>query len=378
MSALAAIPLLIWCYLLVGRGRFWRTDIRLPDKPAPARWPGVVVIVPARDEADILSVTLPTLLAQDYPGSVRVILVDDNSSDDTGRVALRCHRDGSGIPLSVLQGSERPSGWAGKLWALHQGVAAARTDPASEWLLLTDADIAHEPDSLRRLVALAQADGLDSVSLMARLRVASAWERLIVPAFVYLFAELYPFALVNRPRSPVAAAAGGCVLVRSTALAGAGGIESVRGAVIDDVALAKALKSSGARVWLGLAEGVRSARPYPRLRDLWDMVARSAFTQLRYSLVLLGVTLGGLALVFLGPPGALAGGLATGNLLVAALGAAAWAVMTATYVPMLRYYGCSPWRAITLPLVATLYGGMTLSSALRHYRGGVTWKGRRY
>lgn len=378
MSALAAIPLIIWCYLLVGRGRFWRTDIRLPQRPAPARWPAVAVIVPARDEAAILSVTLPTLLAQDYPGPARVIVVDDNSSDDTTQVALRCRDEQAAIPLSVVAGSERPPGWAGKLWAIHQGIAAAEAGPETEWLLLTDADIAHEPSSLRRLIALVLADDLDSASLMARLRVATAWERVIVPAFVYLFAQLYPFALVNRPRSRTAAAAGGCVLVRTAALADAGGVESVRGAVIDDVALAKALKASGARIWLGLADGVTSARPYPRLGDLWDMVARSAFTQLRYSVVLLTATLGGLALIFLGPPAALAVGLGTGNVVVATLGAAAWAVMTATYVPMLRYYACNPLRALTLPLVAALYGGMTVSSALRHYRGGVTWKGRRY
>jgi hopene-associated glycosyltransferase HpnB len=380
VSALAAIPLLIWCYLAIGHGRFWRTDIRLPPGPAPEQWPGipeqwpsVTVVIPARDEADVLPLTLPTLLAQDYPGTARVILVDDNSSDGTAELARRLQPTPR-LALQVLPGAERPCGWAGKLWALHQGADAAN----SEFLLFSDADIAHEPDSLRRLVAWAGARRLDSASLMARLPVANGWERMIVPAFVYLFAELYPFQRVNTPQARTAAAAGGCLLVRRAALARAGGIAAVRGAVIDDVALARALKRSGAAIWLGLADGVTSVRPYPHLGDLWDMVARSAFTQLRHSTALLAGTLLGLAVVFLGPPATLAGGLATGNAAVALLGGAAWAVMTATYVPMLRYYGLNPLRALSLGPVAALFGGMTVSSALRHWRGGVTWKGRRY
>jgi hopene-associated glycosyltransferase HpnB len=382
VSWLAAVPLLIWLYLVAGHGRFWRTDVRLPPtKNAPVEgWPSVAVLVPARDEAAILRTTLPTVLEQDYPGDARAVLVDDRSTDGTGALARALGAAPvARLPLTVVDGAERPDGWAGKLWALEQGRRAAGTEGADpEYLLLTDADIAHAPHSLRRLVAWAAAGSLDSVSLMARLRTATGWERLIVPAFVYLFAELYPFRRVNRRGARTAAAAGGCVLVRAAALEDAGGIGAVAGAVIDDVALARALKRSGASIWLGLAEDVESARPYPRLRDLWDMIARSAFTQLRHSTAILVGTLAALGVVFLGPLAATIVGLTLGDPLVAGLGAAAWALMTASYVPMLRYYGLGPLRALTLPPVVVLYGAMTVSSALRHWRGGITWKGRRY
>jgi hopene-associated glycosyltransferase HpnB len=264
----------------------------------------------------------------------------------------------------------------GKLWALHQGIERATASGPPEWFLLTDADIEHPPDSLRRLVTAALAEQRDSVSLMARLRVVTRWERLIIPAFVYFFASLYPFKRVGRP-GRTAAAAGGCVLVRRTALEAAGGIAAVYDAVIDDVALARCLKRSGASIWLGLADDVRSVRPYPRLEDLWHMVARSAYTQLRRSLLLLIGTLIGLVLIYLGPLLALVLGLATGAGWMAAAGAVATAVMIATYVPMIRYYGLRwPW-ALTLPLAAAVYAAMTVDSARRHWRGrGVEWKGR--
>lgn len=269
-------------------------------------------------------------------------------------------------------------GWTGKLWAVRHGIGLARArDP--EYLLLTDADIAHAPDSLRALVAAARAGGFDVVSQMARLRVESVWERLVVPAFVYFFAQLYPFRRIGRRGSRTAAAAGGCVLLRATAAEKARIPDSIRHAVIDDVALARAVKGAGGHVWLGLADRVDSVRPYPRLHDLWRMVSRSAYAQLRHNPVLLLGTVAGLALVYLAPPAALVVGAAGGSAVTAAVGGAAWAVMTGTYVPMLRYYRQPLWLAPLLPFTALLYLLMTVDSAVQHYRGrGAAWKGRTY
>ena len=370
-----------WVYLLVAHGRFWTTSIRLGTAPAPDRWPTVAIVVPARDEEEVLVTTLPSVLTQDYPGVASVVLVDDGSTDGTAAVAAKSGALSGRLPLEVLSGEDRAQGWMGKLWAPHQGVthaaAAGKTGGAPEWFLLTDADIDHPPDSLRRLVSAAVAGGRDQVSLMARLRVVTGWERLIIPAFVYFFASLYPFRRVGRT-GRTAAAAGGCVLVRRAALEKAGGIPSIHDAVIDDVALARRLKRSGASIWLGLADDVRSVRPYPRLADLWQMVARSAFTQLRRSLLLLVGTLVGLFAIYLGPVLALVAGLATGAGWLAAAGAVASGVMIVTYAPMTRYYGLGwPW-ALTLPVAATVYAAMTADSARRHWQGrGVEWKGQR-
>ena len=342
-------------------------------------------MVPARDEEEVLALTLPGLLAQDYPGRAFVVLVDDGSTDATAAIARAAGASGPArLTLDVVAGEARPPGWMGKLWALQQGIehatALSSTSPGPdlEWLLLTDADIQHPPDSLRRLVAAAVTTGYDEVSLMARLRVANRWERLIIPAFVYFFAQLYPFRWVGRPDRRTAAAAGGCILVRRSALDAAGGIVSVRGAVIDDVALARRLKRSGAAIWLGLADDVRSVRPYPRLANLWHMVARSAYTQLRCSPWVLGATLIGLVAVYVGPPTALVAGALTGNGWLAAAGALAFSTMSATYLPTVRYYGLGwPW-ALTLPVAASVYAAMTADSARQHWQGrGVEWKGRR-
>lgn len=373
-----------WVYLAVAHGGFWRTDTRLGPREAvelPDVHPSVAVVVPARDEAEILEQTLPALLAQDYPGPARVLLVDDGSTDGTGELARRLGAD-------VTSPGEPPAGWTGKLWAVRHGVEAAGD---ADYLLLTDADIAHAPDSLRRLVAEAERDRLDLVSVMARLRVRTGWERVIVPAFVYFFGKLFPFRRVNRHGGRTAAAAGGCVLVRSDALARAGGITAIRDAVIDDVSLGTIVKRSGGRIRLVLADvperwtttrspvHVDSVRPYPRFADLWRMVSRSAFAQLRHSWLLLVGTVVGLAFVYLAAPVALVVGLVAGEWPVAAAGAATWAVMTATYVPMVRYYGLPGHDALLLPFAATLYLGMTVDSAVRHARGrGAAWKGRTY
>ena len=407
-EAAAWIPAALWLYMLAGRGGYWLTGIRLSPAPPPGklvraigggkrpwsppsfgagnsadrfRWPAVTVVVPARNEEEVLQLTLPRLLAQNYPGTAEVVLVDDCSTDRTAEVAIRAAAAHStALPLRVVGGTERPPGWAGKTWALHQGFeAAGATPPGPDHILFTDADIDHPPDSLTRLVAAAEAGQYDLVSLMARLRVATRWEKLIVPAFVYFFAQLYPFRLVARPGSRRAAAAGGCVLVRRQALLDAGGVRAIAGAIIDDVALARAVKRSGGSLWLGLADDVASIRPYPRLSDLWDMIARSAYTQLRYSPLALAGTVAGLLVVYLGAFIVVAAGAATGNGDLLAAGITAWLLMTSSYLPMVRYYRLNPAWAAALPLAAALYGAMTVDSARRHRRGrGAAWKGRTY
>ncbi|MDD9376177.1 glycosyltransferase [Streptomyces sp. ZAF1911] len=390
----ACASLAVWLWLALGQGMFWRTDTRLPARHAPARWPSVAIVVPARDEAEVLPHSLPSLLAQDYPGEAEVILVDDGSTDGTGGLARRlADAHPGGLPLTVLSPGEPGAGWTGKLWALRHGIAHARSGagsvlssgpdsspaPVPDYLLLTDADIAHAPDSLRELVCAATAADLDLVSQMARLRAVSVWERLIVPAFVYFFAQLYPFRWINRPAARTAAAAGGCVLLRTEAAVRAGVPESIRQAVIDDVSLARAVQRTGGRIWLGLAERVDSVRPYSSLADLWRMVSRSAYAQLRHHPALLAGTVAGLVLVYLVPPAALLAGLAAGRPAVAWAGGLAWLLMAGTYLPMLRYYRQPAALAPLLPLTALLYLLMTLDSAVQHYRGrGAAWKGRTY
>ncbi|MFD5782050.1 glycosyltransferase [Streptomyces sp. NPDC126933] len=398
MSAVAWIAvgsLAAWGWLLLGQGFFWRTDQRLPppqDRRNPddeaagsragadgeGRWPSVAVVVPARDEAAVLPESLPSLLAQVYPGEAEIFLIDDGSQDGTGELARELSATYGGLPLTVASPGEPGPGWTGKLWALRHGITLARAH-SPEYLLLTDADIAHEPDSLRELVDAARTRDLDLVSQMARLRVTSVWEKLVVPAFVYFFSQLYPFRWINRPGGRTAAAAGGCVLLRAEAAERARVPESIRQAVIDDVSLARAVRRSGGRIWLGLADRVDSVRPYPRLADLWAMIARSAYAQLRHNPLLLAGTVAGLAVVYLAPPVAVCAGVFGGDTAAGWLGFAAWAVMTGTYIPMLRYYRQSLWLAPLLPFTALLYLLMTVDSAVRHYRGrGAAWKGRTY
>ena len=398
-----------WVYLVLAHGGFWLTSQRLPAggpggrgeempggsaepdaAPGPGAWPAVAVVVPARNEAQSLPVTLPALLAQDYPAEFRVFLVDDNSDDGTQAIAAelgeKAARDG-GAPLTVVQGRPRPDGWAGKVWAMAQGLAAVTATAAApaEYVLFTGADISWAPTALRDLVAGAEADDRALLSQMALLRAETRWERVIVPAFVYFFAQLYPFRKVNDPKSGTAAAAGGCMLVRRSALEAAGGLEPIKGALIDDVALGTLLKKRGNRTWLGLTTDISSARPYPSLASLWHMIARSAYVQLRYNPLLLAGTIAGLLLLYVAPPAgavaavivAAAGGGGTATVVAGLAGLAGWALMTASYVPMLRLYRLSALRAPTLPLIAVLYAAMTADSARRHYSGrAVSWRGR--
>ena len=361
LSLLSLLSLLAWAWLALAHGRFWQAGPGL--LPArPAHTPAVAVIVPARDEAALIRHSIGSLLAQDYAGPLRVVLVDDGSADGTAdRV-----RDLAGPRLELHAGTPRPAGWAGKLWAVEQGIAA--TD--SEWLLLTDADIVHDPRHVASLIARAEQSGAALVSEMVALNCSSAAERALIPAFVYFFQLLYPFAWVNAPRRHTAAAAGGSILVRRATLARIGGIAAIRAALIDDVALAAAVKRA-APIWLGHSMLARSIRPYPQVAEIWRMVARSAYVQLRFSPLLLVVSLVGLALLFVVPPvGALAG---------QAAGVLAWAVMAATLLPTLHRFGLSAWRAPLLPLVALFYMAATLWAAIDHHRGrGVTWKRRAY
>jgi len=395
----------VWAYLVLGHGGYWRTSQRLPPAPDRGPWPDVVAVIPARNEAAMLPVVLPTLLGQDYPGALTVIVVDDCSTDGTAEVAAAFGPEpaDAGRALRVLAGAPLPPGWAGKVWAMAQGLEAAGD---SRYVLFTDADIAWHQGALRDLVRAAEAGDRDLVSQMALLRTATGWERVVVPAFVYFFAQLYPFARVNSPRSRTAAAAGGCMLVRREALERSGGLAPIRAARIDDVALGQVIKGQRGRCWLGLSTAVLSVRPYPRLADLWHMVARSAYIQLRYSPWLLAGTVAGLAFLYLLPPaGAIAGltalaasaasaasaagapnaagaagavsAVSVPAALTAAAGLAGWALMSLTYLPMLRLYRLSPLRAPGLPLIALLYTAMTVDSARRHYAGrGAEWKGR--
>lgn len=366
-DVIAGIALVVWLVLVFARHGFWlarERDTRdMP--PAPKRWPEVVAVVPARDEADVIARSIQSLAAQDYPGKFRIILIDDGSSDGTGDIARGLMSD----RVEVVQGAPLAPGWTGKLWAVAQGVEHAGQAPRYLWL--TDADIEHAPDTLRMLVTRGEAGGLTLVSLMAKLRCDALAERLLIPAFVFFFQMLYPFGLVNKARG-LGAAAGGCMLVRREALAAAGGIAAIRGALIDDCTLGALLKRQG-RVWLGLTERSVSIRPYDTFGSVAAMISRSAYAQLRYSPLLLAGTIVGMALVYLAPPllALFGSGYAQG------MGFAAWALMAIAYQPMLVFYRQSSLWGMAMPAIAAFYAGCTLLSAWQHARGrGGMWKGR--
>ncbi|MGF6595698.1 hopene-associated glycosyltransferase HpnB [Paraburkholderia sp. GAS448] len=382
LFVLSCLSLLIWCVLLFARGGFWRARPAAP-LAVPARsgegdaWPAVVAVVPARNEADVIARAVASLLGQDYAGAFHVIVVDDHSTDGTADAAraaalqLQCPDR-----LTVLTAKPLPAGWSGKVWAQSQGIGAVKTlGLPADYLLLTDADIGHPADAVTQLVVRADEEKRDLVSLMVRLRCDSFWEKGLIPAFVFFFAKLYPFSWVNNPRNKTAAAAGGCMLVRRTALEEAGGIESIRAELIDDCSLAARIKHRGEGrhpIRLDVAARSVSLRPYDSWRDIWNMIARTAFTQLHYSGWLLAGTLAGMTIIYLIPP--------VVAIVLGPLGWPAWlawAAMCCAYAPMLRYYGRSPLWAPFLPLVALFYVGATFASAVRYWRGkGGQWKAR--
>ena len=372
MLTLASTALAVWLYLIFARGAFWRCSQRddWPSPQVPAR-PPVAAVVPARNEADCIGRTIASLLAQDYPGPWTVILVDDDSSDGTAEIA---HRGADGNErLKVVRSRGLPAGWTGKLWAIKQGIDAAAALPQPPaYVLLADADIVHAPDSVSRLVAHAERNALVLTSLMVKLHCESFAERLAIPAFVFFFQMLYPFVWVNRRQSSVAAAAGGCMLVRADILCKAGGMDAIRAALIDDCALAKLLKAHGP-IWLGLTERVRSIRRYPAVSDIRRMVVRSAYAQLSYSPLVLGGTVVSMALTYLLPP-LLA---IFGSGIVRVIAVVAWGLMFIAFQPTLRFYRLSPLWGLAMPAIALEYMIFTLDSARQYMRGrGGSWKGR--
>lgn len=361
---IGAVSLLIWIGLAASG--FWRTDINDQSvaKVEPEVWPSVVAVVPARNEADVIARSIGSLAAQDYPDGFSIVLVDDNSEDGTADAARAIGSD----RLSIIAGAPLAAGWTGKLWAVSQGVAAAGQ---TDFLWLTDADIEHAPDTLRTLVGIAAAGDRRMVSFMAKLRCDTAAERALIPAFVFFFQMLYPFAWVNRARG-IGGAAGGCVLVRRDALEAAGGIAAIRDALIDDCTLGSLIKRQGP-IWLGLTNRSRSIRPYDTAGPIAAMIARSAYAQLDYSpLKLLGTVIG-LALVYFAPPLLTLFGAGWARW----FGLGAWLLMAASFQPMLRFYRRSPLWGLALPGIAAFYAGCTILSAWQHKRGrGGMWKGR--
>jgi hopene-associated glycosyltransferase HpnB len=369
LAIAGAVALAVWIYLLLGRGRFWleRPAGPLPQTFAPA--PSVCAVIPARNEQDVIGLAVSSLMEQNYSGDLRAIVVDDQSHDATAALAAGA---GQKERLAIVSGAPLPQGWTGKLWAISQGVATVTAHPP-DYFLLTDADIVHAPDALSGLVARARSADYDLVSHMATLSCATFAERALVPAFVFFFFMLYPPRWIRDPNRRTAGAAGGCILIRRTALERIGGIASIRQALIDDCALAAAVKRSGGRLWLGLDSHTRSIRKYGGFRDLGAMISRTAFTQLNHSPLLLAATLMGMVLTYFVPP-ALA--LAASGI-PQKLGIAGWAAMAVAWSPMLRFYRRSLLWAPLLPLVAAFYAGATFHSAFSYWSGsGGMWKGR--
>ena len=371
-SLLAALAIVVWIYLLAGRGMFWLARERDGGEGTLAVWPSVTAIVPARDEAETIAQSIGSLLEQDYPGAFHIILVDDQSTDGTAEIARGLDATGR---LSVLSGAPLPEGWTGKLWAVRQGITHA-AGGSPDYLWLTDADIVHTTDNLRALVSRAESNGLVLVSLMAKLRCEDFAERFLIPPFVFFFAMLYPFDWVNRKENALAAAAGGCMLVKREALEQAGGIESVRHEIIDDCALARRMKRIGG-IWLGLTKRAVSVRRYPRVSDVGRMVSRSAYAELHYSPMRLVGAIVGMALVFAAPaviallPADLVGWKA------GLIAATAWMAMVGAMQPMLHFYRRSVFWGFALPLAGAIYPAFTLNSAIQYWRGrGGLWKGR--
>ena len=372
------LSLITWLFLLLFWGGFWLSNQRLPKKaPSLSVYPQVGVIIPARDEAAVIATSLSSLLAQDYPGELKIILVDDNSCDRTTEIAQATARKFERSQLTVIAGKPLAAGWKGKLWAMHQGLEQAQFN--ADYLLFTDADIMHAADNVSQLVAKAETEQRDLVSLMVLLRCQSGWEKLLIPAFVFFFEKLYPFPWVNNPRKSIAAAAGGCILISTQALQEIGGIASIKDALIDDCSLAKAVKSQGKNIWLGLSETTVSLRAYDNLKVIWDTIARTAFDQLGYSFWLLVGTVIGMSIIYLSAPIALIIGLINANWQILAVASTTLLLMATAYLPTLRLYKRSPFWVFGLSAIAFLYTLMTIDSAIKYYQGkGGAWKGRTY
>ena len=372
-EGIGAFSLAIWIYLVFARGGFWRMEIQDLSSLTPAI-PSrrVAVVVPARNEAALIAQSVKSLLLQDYGGSMQVLVVDDHSSDGT---AERAHEaaEQAGFPdrLRVVPAGPLPEGWAGKVWALSEGVRAA-TEFAPDYYWFTDADIVHEPGNLGHLLAQAETGGFGLVSLMVKLRCESFAERMLIPAFVFFFFMLYPPAWVASSEKRTAAAAGGCILIKAAALAKIGGIAAIRSELIDDCALARAVKGKGERIWLGLTQEARSVREYESFGQIGRMIARSAFTQLHHSVALLSAVVLGMLITYLVPLAM----IGTGKM-AAVSGFAAWALMTIAYWPTLKLYRISGLWAPMLPAIALFYIATTIYSAVQYWRGfGGIWKGR--
>lgn len=374
LAAIACIPLLIWIYLLLGRSDFWRVSRQLLEIKSQHTAHGTVVaVIPARNEAAGIERAITSLLQQDFPALLHVIVVDDNSEDATADFARRAAAMlGKESHVSVLQGRPLPADWTGKMWAVAQGIAEAqKLNP--DYLLLTDADIEHARGNVAELMHIAQSGDYDLVSYMVQLSCQTTAEKLLIPAFVFFFFLLYPPLAIRSERSKIAGAAGGCMLIRTSALEALDGIAHIRSEVIDDCALAKSVKSSGGRVWLGLTGHTRSLRSYATFGEIEQMVARTAFNQLRHSWLLLAGTCLGLVITYLLPICL----LFTGRMIPALLGAAAWMLMSLVYAPMVKYYGRSRVWSFTLPFAAAFYMAATVDSAIQYARGrGGQWKGR--
>ncbi len=373
LIALSTLALLIWLYLLLFRAGFWQMNQYLLPHRRSDGFCSIAAIIPARNEADVISRAITSLLAQDFSGSLHLFVVDDHSSDSTAQIAHEtAQRAGAAERLTVIQSPPLPQGWVGKVWAMNEGWLAARPlNP--DYVLFTDADIEHAPDNLARLVGKAESQELDLVSALVRLRCETLAEKLLVPAFVYFFFLLYPPGQTSDPRSRIAGAAGGCMLLRPGALEKAGGFESIRAEIIDDCSLAAQLKQSGGKLWLGISNETRSLRGYGSFGELRVMIARTAFKQLRHSVWLLAVCLLGMLLVFVLPVAL----LGSRSLTVQIEAAIALGFMLRTYLPAVQLYRLNIANVLTLPLAAVFYMYATVCSAVSYWRGkGGQWKGR--
>lgn len=378
---IVALSLSIWLFLLLFWGNFWRADCRLDNSQELNDYPTVCAVVPARNEVEVIAASLTSLFNQDYAGQFDLVLVDDNSSDRTTEIALQTATQlGKSDRLAIITGKPLISGWKGKLWAMHQGIESRSTQANTpDYWLFTDADIQHDWHNLTQLVTQAETEDLDLVSLMVLLRCQSFWEKLLIPAFVFFFQKLYPFVWVNDPQRSMAAAAGGCILISDRALTKIGGIASIKNALIDDCTLAQAVKSTGNQIYLGLSETTISLRGYDNLKVIWDTIARTAYTQLNYSPLLLAGTVIGMSIIYLTAPIGLVWGLVTNNWLVFGICTVTWSLMSWAYLPTIKLYKISPAWAGLLPAIAFLYTLMTIDSAVKYYQGkGGAWKGRTY